>query len=339
MDARQRSFRVAERGRDTSTYKFHGVSDSLRLMPPAFVPTSNTNTLSQQQRWTRLEFDTASFDPLPLRIISLTSLPAFHKMSLLSMTSQDSTSPVTLRTRKFITNRLLQRKQMVLDVIHPARPNVSKSELSEKLSEMYKTPKEQCVVFGMRTAFGGGRSTGFALIYDSRESMKFEPKHRLVRVSIGQRSISLMNSWQLVRRLSSDSTCARQRHRLRSACSPPCSRITHTDSRPFHLTFLLSFATDRPRREDREGLAQAPQGAQEPCQEGPWYQEDQGQRGCQEEVNSSRPVFRPAPFRLQSFPSLSADLDHRGQNHASTHCRRAFAPSFEVDNPTAPIVV
>lgn len=73
---------------------------------------------------------------------------------------------------------------MVLDVIHPARANVSKAELSEKLSEMYKTPKEQCIVFGMRTAFGGGRSTGFALIYDSRDSMKFEPKHRLVRVSI-----------------------------------------------------------------------------------------------------------------------------------------------------------
>ncbi|CDS00338.1 hypothetical protein, partial [Sporisorium scitamineum] len=62
-----------------------------------------------------------------------------------SSSSSDSTSPVTLRTRKFITNRLLQRKQMVLDVIHPARPNVSKAELSEKLSEMYKTPKEQCI--------------------------------------------------------------------------------------------------------------------------------------------------------------------------------------------------
>ena len=76
---------------------------------------------------------------------------------------------------------------MVLDVIHPARPNVSRAELSEKLSEMYKAPKEQCVVFGMRTAFGGGRSTGFALIYDSREAMKFEPKHRLIRVSIRPR--------------------------------------------------------------------------------------------------------------------------------------------------------
>lgn len=69
-------------------------------------------------------------------------------------------SPVTLRTRKFITNRLLQRKQMVLDVIHPSRANVSREELSEKLAAMYKSNKEQCVVFGMRTHFGGGRSTG-----------------------------------------------------------------------------------------------------------------------------------------------------------------------------------
>lgn len=95
---------------------------------------------------------------------------------------QDPNSPITLRTRKFLTNRLLQRKQMVLDVIHPARPNVSKTELSEKLAEMYKSPSEQVIVFGMRTQYGGGRSTGFALIYDTKESLKFEPKHRLVRV-------------------------------------------------------------------------------------------------------------------------------------------------------------
>lgn len=97
-------------------------------------------------------------------------------------TVQDPNSPITLRTRKFITNRLLQRRQMVLDVIHPARPNVSRSELQEKLGEMYKAPKEQCFVFGMRTHYGGGRSTGFALIYDSPESLKLESKFRLVRV-------------------------------------------------------------------------------------------------------------------------------------------------------------
>ena len=101
------------------------------------------------------------------------------------LTQQDPNSPITLRTRKFISNRLLQRRQMVLEVIHPARPNVSRSELQEKIGELYKTPKEQVSVFGMRTHFGGGRSTGFALVYDSQEAMKsFEPTHRIVRVRI-----------------------------------------------------------------------------------------------------------------------------------------------------------
>ncbi|CZT18596.1 37S ribosomal protein S24 [Ramularia collo-cygni] len=89
---------------------------------------------------------------------------------------------VTLRTRKFIRNPLLGRKQMVVDVLHPSRPNVSKDELREKLSQLYKTSKDQVSVFGFRTQFGGGKSTGFALLYDSAEAMKkFEPHYRLVR--------------------------------------------------------------------------------------------------------------------------------------------------------------
>ena len=92
-------------------------------------------------------------------------------------------APVTLRTRKFLTNRLLQRKQFVLDVLHPGRPNVSKTELSEKLATIYKTDKARVVTFGFRTVFGGGRSTGFALVYeDEAAQRKFEPKYRLVRV-------------------------------------------------------------------------------------------------------------------------------------------------------------
>ncbi|KAG5648002.1 hypothetical protein DXG03_007036 [Asterophora parasitica] len=91
-------------------------------------------------------------------------------------------APITLRTRKFITNRLLARRQFVLDVLHPSRPNVSKAELSEKLAALYKTEKDRVVTFGFRTQFGGGRSTGFALIYDDEASQKkFEPKYRLVR--------------------------------------------------------------------------------------------------------------------------------------------------------------
>lgn len=70
-------------------------------------------------------------------------------------------------------------------MIHPGLPNVSKGELSEKLAKLYKTDKERVVTFGFRTAFGGGRSTGFALIYDDEASQKkFEPKFRLVRVRV-----------------------------------------------------------------------------------------------------------------------------------------------------------
>jgi len=89
----------------------------------------------------------------------------------------------TIRTRKFITNRLLQRKQFVIDVLHPGRPNVSKAELKEKLGASYDVKDVQSIfVFGFRTQFGGGKSTGFGLIYDNVKAAKqFEPKHRLIR--------------------------------------------------------------------------------------------------------------------------------------------------------------
>jgi len=97
----------------------------------------------------------------------------------------DNSAPVTIRTRKFITNRLLARKQFVVDVLHPSRPPISRSELSEKLAGIYKADKRLIVPFGFKTHFGGGRSTGFALIYDSEEAQrKFEPKYRLVRAGL-----------------------------------------------------------------------------------------------------------------------------------------------------------
>ncbi|KAI8059340.1 40S ribosomal protein S24, partial [Gongronella butleri] len=93
----------------------------------------------------------------------------------------------TLRTRKFMTNRLLGRKQMVLDIIHPGLANVSREDLREKLAKMYRTDKEVVSVFGLKTHFGGGITTGFALIYDNVEALKkFEPKHRLVRVGLAE---------------------------------------------------------------------------------------------------------------------------------------------------------
>merc|ERR1711934_1039516 len=93
----------------------------------------------------------------------------------------------TVRTRKFLTNRLLSRKQMVVDVIHPGRPNVSKEELKGKIKDMYKANDDLSVVlFGFRTKFGGGRSTGFCLIYDNATAAKkHEPKYRMVRAGEG----------------------------------------------------------------------------------------------------------------------------------------------------------
>ena len=89
---------------------------------------------------------------------------------------------VTIRTRKVISNRLLARKQMVVDVIHPGRASVPKSEIKEKIGNMYKTTGDLVVPYGFKCQFGGGRSTGFALIYDTLDlAKKFEPKHRLIR--------------------------------------------------------------------------------------------------------------------------------------------------------------
>jgi ribosomal protein S24E len=74
-----------------------------------------------------------------------------------------------------------------VDVLHPGRANVSKSEIKDKLTGMYnvKDPN-QVFVFGFRTQFGGGKSTGFGLIYDDlKAAEKFEPKHRCVSRSLG----------------------------------------------------------------------------------------------------------------------------------------------------------
>ena len=173
---------------------------------------------------------------------------------------------VTVRTKKFVTNRLLQRKQFVCEVIHPGLAGVSKNDLKEKLAKMYKvrrTPPAACaeggrlpslvrrrslrqaarrrrrfakalwslrlcacaawlrdglpppsaredprardrcgrrcsppppraqvadpscvLLYGFKVAFGGGRSSGFGLIYDSlTAAKKYSPKYLLTRVS------------------------------------------------------------------------------------------------------------------------------------------------------------
>ncbi|RKP03932.1 hypothetical protein CXG81DRAFT_29146 [Caulochytrium protostelioides] len=103
------------------------------------------------------------------------------------MSSEDS---VIVRTHKFLSNPLLQRKQFVLEVLHPGRATPTKASLRAKLIAMYKLPatSEQCIFLsGFKTAYGGGKSVGFGLIYDSLDAAKkFEPKFKLIRQGLGE---------------------------------------------------------------------------------------------------------------------------------------------------------
>eukprot|EP00461_Guttulinopsis_vulgaris_P002221 UN02222 len=92
-------------------------------------------------------------------------------------------SDFTIRVRKSMTNPLLGRRQMVVDVYHPERANVQKAEVKAALAQKLKVDDENKVfVFGFKVAFGGQKSTGFATVYNTMEdAYSVEPKHRLVR--------------------------------------------------------------------------------------------------------------------------------------------------------------
>ena len=93
---------------------------------------------------------------------------------------------VTIRLRKMMKNPLLARRQFVIELIHPGKANIAKADLQKELAKSLKVADTQCIfLFGFKTAFGGGKSTGFGLVYDDKESaLKFEPKYRLVRNGI-----------------------------------------------------------------------------------------------------------------------------------------------------------
>ncbi len=53
------------------------------------------------------------------------------------------------------------------------------------VAKKFKAETRNVVLFGIKTAFGGGRSTGFCLIYDTHAYLvKYEPRYRLMRVII-----------------------------------------------------------------------------------------------------------------------------------------------------------
>ncbi|ELK25367.1 PREDICTED: 40S ribosomal protein S24 [Myotis davidii] len=109
---------------------------------------------------------------------------------------------VTIRTRKFMTNRLLQWKQMVIDVLHPEKVTVPKTEIWENGAcwvwvscnfEAHAGGRgfDSDFVFGFRTHFGGGKTTGFGMIYDSLDyAKKNEHTHRLARHGLYEKKTS-----------------------------------------------------------------------------------------------------------------------------------------------------
>merc|ERR1711970_155523 len=94
---------------------------------------------------------------------------------------QMSDSKFILYIRKFLKNPLMARKQIGIELIHQDMANVSKQAIKEKLAKMLKAKEDSIVVFGLKTKFGGGRSSGFALIYDNADAKKkYYLKMRLV---------------------------------------------------------------------------------------------------------------------------------------------------------------
>ena len=65
---------------------------------------------------------------------------------------------------------------------------ILQTELKEKLGKMYNvTDLDSIILFGFRTHFGGGKTTGFGLIYDNVAAVKkFEMKYRLARFGLGE---------------------------------------------------------------------------------------------------------------------------------------------------------
>ena len=98
------------------------------------------------------------------------------------------TKSLVIRVRKFVTNKLLERKQFILDVFSQDHQNATKTEIASEVAKKFKVSAENVVVYGLQTKFGGGRTTGFGFIYNGKDAlMKFEPKLRKLRNGLIQK--------------------------------------------------------------------------------------------------------------------------------------------------------
>merc|ERR1711881_128261 len=98
---------------------------------------------------------------------------------------KSTTMSCTVRTRQYMTNRLLNRKQMIVDIAHGESATPSQATLRKELAKMYKSTPDCVILYGLQTKFGGGNTTGFANIYDNLDYLKKnEVRFRQVRSKI-----------------------------------------------------------------------------------------------------------------------------------------------------------
>jgi small subunit ribosomal protein S24e len=95
----------------------------------------------------------------------------------------------SLTVRKQIENKLLDRTQFVVDLKHSGDRAPTRDEIKDLITTKLKADKTRVVVFGLHTQFGGGHTTGFALIYTSTDALKqIEPKHRLIKAGLAEKT-------------------------------------------------------------------------------------------------------------------------------------------------------
>lgn len=101
-----------------------------------------------------------------------------------------SSDAVTIRTKGLMRNPLMQRRQMAVEVLHPGRASVSNKDIREHLAKLLKTDAEAIQPYSFQQCFGGGRSTGFALAYDSVEVAKklADPVYK-VRLGLAEKKV------------------------------------------------------------------------------------------------------------------------------------------------------
>ncbi|ELP93304.1 40S ribosomal protein S24-1, putative [Entamoeba invadens IP1] len=97
---------------------------------------------------------------------------------------------VTIRTRNLLVNPLLNRKQVIVDVYHPGVVQPKSQQIREMVAKVFKVKDPQTIVLsGFMSKFGGGKTTGFAMIYDTLTSMKrYSAKYVLIKAGMEKKT-------------------------------------------------------------------------------------------------------------------------------------------------------